>query len=453
MSFEPTSLILIVLAALVAVIASRRPESNIARADSVAMGALVATGAAGIALAWRFSPPGQQAGTEIGLGVGVLAAAVAALIGRNAVSAAAFGVLGGSVMHLLPAETRQPAQIALVAAAALGAIVMHRGFVSVTALAAAGVAAADFLGYAAADGGTLGRAGTVLGVAGTAAALVTLAIPAKHETWRSLVAQLTVLAVVVVASALFSAGSNAAITATIGAIAAVVVAWLVGDESEGDPLRVGLATATWIGVATITFGFARGFGMGVAFAAALFVLLAGGRTRAILTTGPLLGLVMYRVFREEHTSWTRALDIGQHYALLGLALGAVLPLLPADWLGRDGLGKRGVVGAALLGLLSLALPAVVITLFGAKGAVGFVAGLGFSGLLQAVRAERSLLPLAIAAGAAASSVMIATWLGDLTDLSRDQKVQTLLIAGVVLALIGGALAVLGRGHKAEEVLA
>ena len=84
------------------------------------------------------------------------------------------------------------------------------------------------------------------------------------------------------------------------------------------------------------------------------------------------------------------------------------------------------------------------------GAVGFVAGSGLAGLLQATRGGKTLTPLAVAAGIASATILAIQPLTDYGDLTRDDKVRFLTYWGVGILVIAAILAVLTRTPRTEE---
>jgi len=250
-------------------------------------------------------------------------------------------------------------------------------------------------------------------------------------------------------------------------ILALAVHWLI-DDDKPDAVRPLLAAILWIGLGTLAFGLERGYGMALGLMGGVTTLLILGNVRALLSLGPLAGLVMYRAFREVHVDATRALDIGQHYALIGMALGALTPMMPVEWLrARISLTGLRMPLASMLWIILLGfIPAIVGLILGPKGVVGFVAGLGFASLLASVQgrsladegetaAGQSMMhSLGLGIGLAAATTLAFQFLGDNTMLSRDEKVSLLvplticiIVLSLLLALvspkIGGAAVNLG----------
>jgi hypothetical protein len=115
----------------------------------------------------------------------------------------------------------------------------------------------------------------------------------------------------------------------------------------------------------------------------------------------------------------------------------------ADWRGRG-------MGFGLWGLVGLAVPPFIITMFGVRGAVGFIVGLGFAAMVDALRRAESFTVYAAAAIMAPITLLSLHVAKDVDALTRDQKIPILIGSSVVLTLLAGGLTVLGRGQKAEK---
>ncbi|RYG47350.1 hypothetical protein EON79_07590 [bacterium] len=426
--------------------------------------ALLLAAFVGAGIVSRFGPEIDRTPTLIGLFLGVIAVAAGEFLG-GWVATLALGVAAASALHLLPATGLPAAQLALMGGAGLGAVAFGKGGAT-TALVAILVAATDNLGMRHSDVAGAAFLGSQLGLAATIGALLAGYVPPKLA-----MAKPVAIGILVLLTALFATkpleDGGLLISAGLGALGGLILHWLFADD-EPSPLRIGMAVVIGVGLATIAFGLGRGAGMALSLLAAGGVLLGVGDRRAFLTLGPLVGLVLFRVLREAGTGATRALDIAQHYTLLALVLGAVVPLLPVDWMagGRRLAGggseethselptaHRGLPTAAgtfLWGLLILAIPPLVIVIFGMRGAIGFVVGLGLSGLFQAMRGAKDLSPLAIGSGMAGATILALKPLADKADLTRDEKMHMLLVWGVGIVVIAGILAFLSRPTQTEE---
>ena len=179
-----------------------------------------------------------------------------------------------------------------------------------------------------------------------------------------------------------------------------------------------------------------------------------GEKRGLITCGPLFGLVLYRLFREAHVDASRALDLGQHYALMGFAIGAVLPALPERWWAtKPSNAILQGVGGLLWTAVWAGAPFLAALLLGPKGVVGFVAGVGFCTLFSVTGPAPSLLPLAAAAAAGGLASLTYGWISDLTDLTRDEKLHYVFVALVPLVVVGLVLSLIGFKKDPKPVAA
>ena len=425
--------------------------------DGSRLGALALLLLLGAAVVLKGAPAADRTPALIGLALGALAPLLGAWTGGIAA-----GVAGAAALHLFPAA---PAMgLAFVAGTGLGALAVGG---EAAALAGVLVFAADRLGAGHSQVPAAAFVGSQVGVALAVGAFLAAFLPLTLRLARPVLAGILVtLAGLLVARGLTE--PSLTLCAGLGALAGVVLHFLMPEE-EGESSRVGLAAIVGVGLATVAFGLGRGLGMGLAGLASVGVLLAVGNRRAVMALGPLVGLILYRVLREAGTGATRALDIGQHYTMLALLLGLVLPLLPTDWL--QGRGRAAhATGLALWGVVALAAAPLVVVAFGMRGGIGFVVGLGAAGLVEALRVARasvpadreslgtleitgtearatSLLPLAVGAGIGGSAILALLWLGDESTLSRDAKLHLFAYAAVGIALIAGMLALAGRLSK------
>lgn len=408
------------------------------------IGALVLLLAAAGVLVFRSAPEIDRTPALIGLVLGGLAC----LLGEWG-GGLAFGVAAAAALHLLPATSLPAAGLALVAGTGLGALTVGG---ETAALAAVLVVAADNLGMRHSQIPAAAFVGSQTGLGVAIGALFPVLMRPVFVGGLALLGGMLASRTLSEQGLLLSVG--------IGALAGVVLHFLMPDD-EGESSRVGLAAVIGVGLATVAFGLGKGLGMGLAALAAVGVLLAVENRRAVLALGPLVGLVLFRVLREAGTGATRSIDIAQHYTLLALVLGLALPLLPTDWLK----GRASAPGSFLWGLAVLAAPPLVVVALGMRGGIGFVVGLGVSGLVQALRRAEvggaraegetgptvhgprstvSLLPLALGAGLAGGTILALAWLGDESTLTRDAKVRLFAYAAVGIAIIAGALALVAR---------
>jgi hypothetical protein len=168
--------------------------------------------------------------------------------------------------------------------------------------------------------------------------------------------------------------------------------------------------------------------------------------RALVASGPLMALTLHRVFRAMHPDVSQSIDIGQHYALVGLCLGALIPLMPEEWL--DSVRKahtwRRSAGAILWVLVAFTTPALLALFLSPKGLLGFVTGLGLSGFFGALKSTTKPVVLALAGGLGTLSVAEYGWLEDVNNLPREDKIHWFLVSAVVLAMIAALFLLLSR---------
>lgn len=229
---------------------------------------------------------------------------------------------------------------------------------------------------------------------------------------------------------------------------ALVVAYLLGpDEGEASSSSSGflLSSILWVAAATIAFGMLKGYGMAVGLVVGAATLATIGSTRGLLTMGPLFGLTAYRLFREQHTDSSRAFDIGQHYAMVGILIGLLLVLVLFDW-GRERMraGPATATAAVLLGIAGLGGLLASVVLLGPKGTVGLLVGIGLAPAMAGWKGSRDAGALACAVGLLAATAFAYGPLDPYLSLEREAKTKLLLwTVGIVLGLAAMVRALAG----------
>jgi hypothetical protein len=311
------------------------------------------------------------------------------------------------------------------------------------AVAATAVATIDGIGSYNTDVPAAAHFGSLIGAIAVGAGVVMLALKFKAWLWPA-------GAVIVAAGAYFAAHrlnlDDNAIPALLGVLTGLVALYLL-PEDETDGFKMTVATVLWLGLATLAYGPARGFGMDVALFCGIAVPIALGRSRAALSCGPLAALVFVRLFNQIHGRESAALDISQHYVLIGLTVGAILPAAYDEWRART--PRLPALGGLLWSVLFVGLPVALTLLVEAKGLVGFIVGLGFGGLLLARRAGVTLQPLAVTMGVGAATILVYGRMVDVETISRDQKLHFVAYSAIAIALVAIPLGLLSR-PKAEE---
>ncbi len=284
--------------------------------------------------------------------------------------------------------------------------------------------------------------------------------------------------------------ASAAITAGAAAAAVLLLGWLLASRLEPPQpvwavLVAGLVTgalAAWVAVAgggegsqptvaargaalaallvlflmAIAFRALQGFGAAAALiaAAGMVVAVAGwgrsGAASAALALG--VNFLLLRLFLVRSDALLGELDASTHYTLLGMILGALLPLIYASLHSRPGVAR-----AVVLGFLAAASAPVVIALWGQDAAVGLLAGLVIAPAVAAVVApfapERWAEPAPLmAVGIALITVQFSGSLLLLYELPRAAKMG---LAGAValvavLWILGMSLIAARTPRAAQE---
>lgn len=239
----------------------------------------------------------------------------------------------------------------------------------------------------------------------------------------------------------------------LGAASGWVLHWVVSQErtEEEGELRFALASVVVVALATLAFAALRGYGMALSTLSAATVLVLAGNTRALLCLGPAWALVGYRLFRETHTDVSRAFDIGQHYAIVGILLAILMCMAVAAW--RPKGAERSRTRAAAVALSAVALMAAIVAgavFLGSKGAVGSLVGLGLAVFVAGMRGSRSPAVLILALQAWATLVLAYGWTRPWLDLTRDDKLVLLGWFAAIGAVVAVTIVALGRTALDEE---
>lgn len=452
--------LLAVAIAVIALVLSPRPTKRPEGGSSV-FAILLAAGVVIAGFIWKddyaFMLP-----AAVACGISILLAVGLRLVEsyRDGSAAAAIGIAAGlaGVLQWTDPSQRDVIQFAVLVGLTFGAWLvgdLHSQKLSLPAATAAFaivILASDFLGGKALQNEVGNLAGTIMGVAAAIAALIGLVSNRSEKRGSQFLEFLPgwlgvfiLLILGYVAGTRLVESTEAWLIFDGAVLAAAITHWLVRPEAQEDSFSVVIAAVVWIGIATLAFSYQRGFGMSLAALGAVLTLLMFGNHRALLAVGPLLGLVFYRVLRESHVDAVRALDIGQHYAVIGLAFGMVAALLPGEWIARRQRGGAETSVGRLLWAIALgALPVAMAVILGAKGMVGFVAGLGFAAFVEALRGASTPLPILFVGGSASIVVVSYDWLAKLLDLTRESKqIAFYWIAGCALVL-GLLIALMSR---------
>lgn len=406
--------------------------------------------------AWKFAPVDVRGPVIVGIGSALLGAGLAAWRGGGA-GGVAIAVISIGLPGLFPTFSSPATSWAVVATLAGLAWVLNREGTYTAAIAAAGIAVLNDLGGRNEGPDALRIAGTTLGLVVATLSVASLALTLAAESG---VGGRREVRGVLVALAASAAGGYVAtavlklpggwLLAGVGGLVGVLNLVLLSEEDTSVlTARTGLAGIVSIGAATVAFSEGKGLGVAVAALVALAGPLAVGHWRSVAAVGPLLLLALYRGFREAFTDVTKAFDIGQHYTLIALLLGVLIPIALADAQASRSMesfdeeeepGWQARLAAVLAWLLVLTVPTVTTLLFGGKSIVGWIVGLGLAGFLMLSRSPndsgRIARASAMAGGLGASTVLVYGWFPKLYDLTRDDKLKLLVtvFGGYIVAV-------------------
>lgn len=349
-------------------------------------------------------------------------------------------------------------QIAFIVGAFLGAFTTASREASgggrLATIAAVAVVGADLLGrYATRSDSPAAATGSLLGIA------LLLAIVVSGVVARSSASRLITegLGFIVLLAAGFAACAGYLASAQLaglwvgGAVVGVIVHLVLAGENEPEPFRFVLCAVIWLAAATVAFGLGLGYGMAVALLAGFATLALFGSTRGVMTLSVALAILIYRFFREMHPEESKALDIGQHYTMVGMAIGALVPLMPLEWR-RDWIpaGWRAVAARALWAVILLGIPVAAAVFLGSKGAIGMIVGLSLAAVVEGLRGNVGLETLNIGVGVGGVTTLMYGWLGDWTDIDRGAKMKAVVVVAIVALVVAAALMGISRSSQESQ---
>ena len=237
-----------------------------------------------------------------------------------------------------------------------------------------------------------------------------------------------------------------------GLVAALVCCWAVSKEGRHRPLPFALGTFIWLGVATFAFSQQHGFGMSVAALGGVLTMLMLGRRDVLVTVSPIIALAFYRLFTEMFPNTTRALDIGQHYGLLGLLVGIAVVIVVMESLetvsGVEGLKARGA--GALTSVIALGTVLAATVFLGEKGSVGLLVGLCLGPAVKSLGARVSAGSVALSLVLVAAFMIAHPSVMTGIELDHDEKQRLVLWTGGLVLVLGLSAAWLARPDKEKE---
>jgi hypothetical protein len=412
------------------------------------MGLLALILLAGFAI-HKFAPPSDFSPISLAAVIGlvtVLAATLIEQIDAPTASLIALGAVGPAALILGSTKPLDESLMAAPAAAALCALVLQSrsGFIAALVVALSCIAAAfgfhsDLSFSAPSAGVVLFGAAALVGLAGIAFERL---VPKASKAWP-VIACIALAAIAYAASIKYLMLGPGWVGVAIAPIVALLASWLTEASGENQTFPLLVTAALWLGLATAAFGLSKSFGVSLALVLSVATLAILNADKALLATGPMFAVVLTQLFRQLHPDAVRSVDVGQNYILIGLAAGALFPLLPLEWLQeKAGLSaSRKAAGGFIWAVTLCAAPVLIGIYLAPKGLVGFAAGLGFAGLLAANR-ERPLLVISLSAGVGCLTLLEYGWMGDLTDMARPDKIHWLLYSALACGCVAAILAAL-----------
>ncbi len=240
---------------------------------------------------------------------------------------------------------------------------------------------------------------------------------------------------------------------TVGLAAAILIAWLVArptaDTEHSAPHS--LLIALVVGSAfMLAFQLMTGFGCAAAllaswtlYATRLAAIAPDERpaTAGLPLPAPLilgLLLVLYRLVEARFESDLNGGVSVDHYALFGILLGAAIPAILSARAERN--DRPGIENAIVTALLVLAIPAVIVVVWGPKCVLALLVGLALSvALAPRWNAARVVSSLTAAVAALSMALAVSQWTSHAMRaaiLTRAERVHILYwIAGTLIVVM------------------
>jgi hypothetical protein len=251
--------------------------------------------------------------------------------------------------------------------------------------------------------------------------------------------------------------------ALVGLLGGVVAWWLIiesGREKVSAEFWVPLAVMLSVAGLIVAFRQLAGFGIGLLVLTAWLPVgmamakeaeatvapdAANARFRALVLLLTLLAFgtvaLLWRLVYSRFDDDIRGVSLTDYYAIFGFLVGALLPgLLSAIAAGPRGGARTGrqLLYLVIAGLLTLAVPAMLLTIWKAKFVLALLAGLAVSTVqtLRLGEEQRRWQVLATSLFAVAVALVLSQWMHHalgLASLSRADKTRLLMwgIAGVI----------------------
>lgn len=232
----------------------------------------------------------------------------------------------------------------------------------------------------------------------------------------------------------------------LGAVLFGLLAWLKPGAVEAEEDRVGPAAGFVMLAAGAALAFALWSGYGLALLVLGGWLLAGTRLLTASGGGAARAgmgfaaiLLVYRLATLQNSSAVHASGPGDIWDLFAVSLGALLPLLAAEWTRADGLAGRMPPWAVLTqGLLTLMIPALLLDfIWQPRSVAGVLLGAALGLLLAGANGAAKARTDTLAVCAVLFSLLLFQFLPLLQHLNeptRTVRVGLVLLGAALLAL-------------------
>jgi hypothetical protein len=241
------------------------------------------------------------------------------------------------------------------------------------------------------------------------------------------------------------------LTVAGGVLSAAFVVWSLRDDEESSVGAYAISTLIWLAWATVAFGLLKGYGVAIsAFVGAVVASLAGAH-KAMVSVCLLVAYSLYRVFLEQYASDARAVDISQHYAIIGIVAGATLPIALAQWgaaVRSKYASTAGITVNLAGGIIAIAIIVGACFVVGPRGSVGLMVGFALASVAMSLGGNFGLAAAVLSCGFAAFLTIAFGHISDKLMIDRDSKTQYLLYAiAAALVLLWSGTALLRKNQK------
>ncbi|MER3412877.1 MAG: hypothetical protein C4341_01320 [Armatimonadota bacterium] len=398
---------------------------------------------------------GESEALMWGLAAGFLLVLAAHAVGwkREANAAVSLGLAGAAAALLGTFATEEGGRALAAAAVAAGvSSVALRGSTELrTALLFLFAALSGIMAREAAPYSPTWQVGAMFALAGAVGACVQAALASRAHRLAALAAGFGVAIGIGALGAFRYLYVGDLFTLLVAGMAVAVGVFLVGEEDSSPPngMRLLLCVLIVLGAGAWAFSLRHGFGMSALLVSAGVFATLLGSNRALASLSPPLSLVLLRVL-IEWAGGGSAVDLGQHYVLMGFAAGALLPLAVTQWDGR----LSAEWASTLWQVLVVGVPALAALFLALTGAAGFLLGLMISPIAAVLLGAREKeatdgiegVRAALLCGCAGLIVIFTTIVTPEGLVSRSAKVNALLWALGAIVVISALLVMGTRGR-------